>query len=149
MRIDISSLTTLGAMLVSGMAFAADPAPLVSGGVGAESQQQILQMQDAYSLKLVFSDEEGLYLADVVVSIRDGQGQEVVKATSDGPILLAELAPGRYTITASAEGHSKVSAVVIGHALSTHHIQISLQEDDGLSSAGRAPLDRTAAHFPG
>lgn len=74
-----------------------------SGGVGEEGLSKIKEIEKDYSLKLVFSDKEGSYLADVDVIIADKAGKELVHETTHGPVLLAALPAGKYTITASLD----------------------------------------------
>jgi hypothetical protein len=43
------------------------------------------------------------FLSGVNVTIKDQQGNTVLSTVSDGPILLARIPPGRYTVTATAQ----------------------------------------------
>ena len=48
------------------------------------------------------------------VDIRNEQGQSLISTTTDGPILLAALPPGRYTINAQVHGVSQEKTVSVG-----------------------------------
>lgn len=76
----------------------------VSGGVGEDSDARMQALTKDYNLRLLFAAKDGHYLADVAVKITNERGAKVLDAVSDGPWLLANLAPGKYEITATYEG---------------------------------------------
>jgi len=55
-----------------------------------------------------------VFAADVDVRIRDDRGVEVLEVAAAEPILLARLAPGRYTIEATYDGRTRTAAVNVG-----------------------------------
>lgn len=114
---------------------AASLAPVVSGGVGEASRIAIEEVQSQYNTKFVFTGERGIYLADVKVSIRDKDGLEVVNGVSDGPFMLAELKPGKYTVEAEASGFNKKRTITAGNSLKTHQIQFPISDKINVSSA--------------
>jgi hypothetical protein len=101
----------------SGLPFAAEtasgPVKFVSGGVGDESEARIREVSKDFNLRLLFAAKDGHYLADVKVTILDARGARVLDTVSDGPWLLATLAPGKYEITASYAGASVRQATTI------------------------------------
>lgn len=99
------------------------PVPYVSGGVGLDEREALLQeaKQEGYNLKVVAAVSGGAYLADVRVSIADGQGKQVLEAAMDGPWLFAKLAPGRYTVTAS-DGQQSQKRTVNVPAIGTREV---------------------------
>jgi hypothetical protein len=78
--------------------------PYASGGVGDTDLARMKALEGQYNTKLVFTVMEGNYLADVGVTVTDGKGQPVIKAVSDGPVFLAKLPAGAYTVAATYEG---------------------------------------------
>ena len=76
----------------------------VSGGVSDEEQQAIKDLGEDFDLKLTFSTEEGKYLSDVNVLIKDAQDNTVLETVTDGPLLYTNLTPGTYTVEASGFG---------------------------------------------
>ncbi|CAN7534778.1 carboxypeptidase regulatory-like domain-containing protein [Duganella sp. LjRoot269] len=77
----------------------------LSGGVGEEERQAMLDARGDYKLLLTFSTKgSGEMLADVAVTIRDHAGKEVASLVSPGPMCYLDLAPGSYRILASAHG---------------------------------------------
>jgi hypothetical protein len=77
----------------------------LSGGVGELERERLNEMADRFNLKLVFASKElGAYLADVKVSIRGAQSEELVNAVSDGPWFFAKLPPGKYQVVATHSG---------------------------------------------
>ena len=87
----------------------------VSGGNGLEQRQALDEVAGDYNLKLVFAEQNsGAYLADVKLLIMNMKGQKILEAVSDGPWFFVKLAPGRYKITAEAEGQSQVQQTKVG-----------------------------------
>jgi hypothetical protein len=78
----------------------------ISGGVGAPDVERLKSQERDYELKLVFTLNEGNYVAGVAISLRDAKGNSVIDTVSDGPIFMAKLAPGGYTIAATYEGRT-------------------------------------------
>jgi formylmethanofuran dehydrogenase subunit E len=72
-----------------------------SGGVGHSSQEAMLAVQNDYSLKLVFAQEGGAFLAQVEVRISAADGTVVLTTTTDGPWLLVDLPAGEYAVAAT------------------------------------------------
>lgn len=86
----------------------------VSGGVGQDEREALRALENDFNLRLTFALDSGSYLAGIEVRIADGDGQPVLTATSDGPIFLAALPAGRYTVAATAEGETRESSVQLG-----------------------------------
>lgn len=72
----------------------------VTGGVGQDESTAIRGMARDYSLRLLAAAKSGEYVADVRVAIHDSGGKDVLSVTTQGPYLLARLAPGNYRIDA-------------------------------------------------
>jgi hypothetical protein len=96
----------------------------VSGGVGVDSEEQMLAQQKNFDLKLMFTLVEGNYLADVNVVVADAKGRKVIEDVADGPFFMAKLPDGQYTVTATYEGTSQTRKVNVsaGH-LNTVHLR--------------------------
>lgn len=86
----------------------------VSGGFGKDERDQLQAMQDRFNLKLAFATDAGNYLAGIDVRITDQQGSTLVEARSDGPILMAKLPAGTYTVAADNKDNEKQRAVDVG-----------------------------------
>jgi hypothetical protein len=81
--------------------------PLVSGGVGEDEMNYIKSVERQYSLKLLFTEANGIFLSDLPVSINDKQGHTLVSTVTKGPILLVNLPPGTYNINVSDGGQNQ------------------------------------------
>lgn len=79
----------------------------MTGGVGEEERNQLLASAQDFNMKLVFAEKSGDYLADVNVAIADSTGRKVLEARADGPLMLAQLPPGNYRVTAMANGREQ------------------------------------------
>ena len=109
----VQMLATAAALLTFTMEARAADVAHISGGVGADARQELLVKEPDYNLKIIAADQSGDYLADVQVVIESAQKERVLDTTMDGPILLAKLAPGTYTITATSEARTLTQAVTI------------------------------------
>jgi hypothetical protein len=65
---------------------------------------------NGYSVRFEFAELAGAYMGKVAVQVKDPSGNTVVDTVSDGPWLLADLAPGQYRITATATSGKKQGA---------------------------------------
>jgi len=114
----------------AGMAWSADQAAgrgevaYLSGGIGDEDEARLMARQNEFNLKVLFTINEGNYLANVNVGIADAKGNKVVQAVSDGPYFLANLPAGQYTISATHEGKTLSRKVQVGSkGLRSEHIR--------------------------
>ena len=95
------------------MAARAEDVPYISGGASAESREELLAVEKDYNLKIVTAEKSGDYLADVKVVIESAKKEQVLDTRMEGPILLARLPPGTYTIRATSDGQTLTRAVTI------------------------------------
>jgi hypothetical protein len=89
----------------------------VSGGIGKDESDAMKQAASRYSLAIEMASPaspRAEYVADVKIDIRDQRGATVLNTISDGPILLANLPPGRYTVNATKNGASQQRNIVVG-----------------------------------
>ena len=98
-------------------------ASFVSGGVGASSQEDLKAREREFNLKLVFTLVEGNYVADVNVAIRDAGGRTVLEHEAPGPLFMAKLPSGTYTVSATYEGRTQSRKVSIGERLRTEQFR--------------------------
>jgi hypothetical protein len=87
-----------------------------TGGIGQSEAQAMRQAEPHYPLSLVFAERAGpknWFLANVQVTIKDQHGNTALKTFSDGPILLARLPNGQYTVTATDNGRSETRHITV------------------------------------
>jgi hypothetical protein len=89
------------------------PVPYISGGAGADAREELLAREKEFNLKIIAADKSGDYLAGVKVVIESARKAQVLDTTMGGPILLAKLAPGTYTIRATSDGQTLTRTVTI------------------------------------
>jgi hypothetical protein len=77
----------------------------ITGGVGQPESTAMKAVAGRYDLALTFAERDGDFLDHVKVDIVDRHGRNLLDILS-GPILLANLPSGRYTIHAAANGRS-------------------------------------------
>lgn len=94
-------------------AAAAPSAPHVSGGVGIGEREDLLAREGDYNFKVVTAERSGAFLAGVHVVIEGAGGERVLDTEMQGPLLLARLAPGSYTMRAVLGGEVLTRTVVI------------------------------------
>jgi len=86
----------------------------VSGGVGIDDLNAIQTMRTDYNLSLLFSVQgTGKYVSDVKVSIVNSDGDILLESVSDGPMFLANLKPGRYSVIADREGQVVTKKAIV------------------------------------
>lgn len=86
----------------------------LSGGVGLDEVQAVESAAADYSLMLTFAIlKTGEYLAYVNVKIEDKSGKPVLDAVADGPMLLVQLPPGQYKISAVSNDRQVIKTVHI------------------------------------
>lgn len=100
-----------------------DGVKYVSGGVGADSEARLNARAKEFNLKLLFTLNEGNYVADVGVKVADAKGRTVIEHVADGPLFLARLPQGQYTVTASYEGRALTRKVSVGSGLRTEQFR--------------------------
>ncbi len=79
----------------------------VSGGVDKDSAAAFEAAAKQWPAMLEFAVKDrpvNSYLANVKVHVLDSHGRTVLQTVSDGPFLLARLAPGRYDVKATFGG---------------------------------------------
>src|SRR5712692_12042101 len=106
------------AMVLCGLVFvgvleARAEVPYISGGVGADAREEILAKESEYNLKIIVAATSGDYLADVKIVIDSARNERVLDATMEGPILLARLTPGTYTVKATSDAQTQAKSVTI------------------------------------
>jgi hypothetical protein len=86
----------------------------VTGGVGLEEIDRLRGMEKDFNLKVVFADSTGAYLSAIPVRITDRGGRVVLESTTEGPVLMVRLAPGRHQVEATFAGQSKRQQITVG-----------------------------------
>jgi len=109
-RVAIVATTTVITLIAT--AQAAD-IPLVTGGTGTDERAELQAKERDYNLKIVAAATSGDYLAGVRVVIESVADKSVVETKMDGPILLAKLPPGTYTIKATYGPSTQIRTVDI------------------------------------
>ncbi|MEO7242675.1 MAG: carboxypeptidase regulatory-like domain-containing protein [Variovorax sp.] len=91
----------------------AGAASYTCGGIGSDESTAMRQAMKGHRLSLLFARPGGNYVADVAVTLKPAKG-EAITFNATGPICLVDLPPGRYSVTAKAEGASKSQSVTVG-----------------------------------
>ena len=88
----------------------------VTGGVAEGESSAFEAAREDYplSIELIQANPEGRdqFTAGAEVSVRNAAGIEVLQATADGPYMLVQLPPGRYTVHATLNGRAAPSRSV-------------------------------------
>ncbi|MEN9901706.1 MAG: hypothetical protein RL651_370 [Pseudomonadota bacterium] len=88
-------------------------APFISGGVGDDSMAQLTAREKEFDLKLFLVGQSGTYLSDIRITIIDANGTGVLLTTSEGPVLLANLPAGTYSVKAQKNGHTLTQKISV------------------------------------
>lgn len=82
----------------------------ITGGIGDDERASLLAMKKNYNLRVMNMQKGGAYVGATHITVRDLKGGALLDLSA-GPILLAQLPPGKYTLTASNEGHNRTEQV--------------------------------------
>jgi hypothetical protein len=105
--------TVLWGLALVGVLEARADVPYISGGVGADAREEILAKESEYNLKIVVAATSGDFLADVKIVIESARNERVLDVTMEGPILLARLTPGTYSVKATSDAQTQTKSVTI------------------------------------
>ena len=93
---------------------------VVSGGVNADETRAIRQIAGDYPVRLEISGRGGaFYVADTLSVLQNGQ--RVVDVPDAGPLVLMDLAPGRYQLLATFDGTTVTRDLQVGRPGGTLH----------------------------
>ncbi|HEX8954763.1 MAG TPA: carboxypeptidase regulatory-like domain-containing protein [Burkholderiaceae bacterium] len=87
-----------------------------SGGIGLDESLAMREAAKSTPLTLLFAtriEAETVYTSAARVTIRDGKGKTVLEIEPDGPLLLLDLAPGKYTVEAAYRQQVQTRKVAI------------------------------------
>jgi hypothetical protein len=88
----------------------------VTGGVGSEERQAMRELSPQYNVKLTFADRgTGDYRSGVAVEVRDMRGNVRLREDDAGPMLYAQLPPGRYRVMANIDGQQQQRTITVGN----------------------------------
>lgn len=135
----ICTRRTVGSLLVAAALFAAMPlasaqvflqqgktkdgVAFVGGGIGLTELAALKAREGEFTLKLVFTLVEGNYLAGVDVVVRDAKGRTVAELANTGPVFMANLPPGTYTVSAKSRKRELTRKVQIGKRLRIEYLR--------------------------
>lgn len=89
----------------------------VTGGVGSEERQAMAELSPQFNVKMTFADRvTGDYRSGVAVEVRDMRGNVRMQTDDAGPMLYAQLPPGRYRLTANVDGQQQQRTITVGNA---------------------------------
>jgi len=124
----------------------------ISGGIGVSSQERLKMLEPRFNVKLVFTLTGRNYIADVRVALRDAAGKLLLEHVTEGPIFLAKLPAGSYTVSATYSGSVQSRAINVAGKLRTEYfrwsgdagIKVPVRAEDKVRGATQASAP--AAH---
>jgi hypothetical protein len=98
----------------------------LSGGVGKAEREQLRAREKEFNLKLVFSLEQGKYVAYVKVVVSDARGRKLLEHVADGPFFMARLPAGEYGVAATHAGKTQTRKIAVdANRLRTEYLRWS------------------------
>ncbi|NUT75059.1 carboxypeptidase regulatory-like domain-containing protein [Pseudomonas sp. C1C7] len=86
----------------------------LSGGIG-EDESKAIQQTTGYNLHMTFSTgPQNEYVPDVDVVVQKAPGQPVLTLNQAGPLVYAQLPPGKYTVVATRNGVERHDTANVG-----------------------------------
>lgn len=89
---------------------------ILSGGVGETDRSSMNEVSRAYNLRVITARPTGEYLAGVNLTIRNERGATLVSTITQGPLLFAQLPPGKYTVTAMSGSEVRTEKVTVAQS---------------------------------
>jgi hypothetical protein len=123
-----AALSSLGAHAATGPSVYETPEGVVfaSGGIGSDESALMRRAAREWPASFEFAVRAGArnqYAANVQVTVRDASGQPVLSdVLSQGPFMLARLAPGRYDVEATLDGRTLHQRIRVGGEGSAHAV---------------------------
>ena len=114
----LGALTSMGPLTVFSQVLAmhlSGDVRWVCGGVGANERSELGGLRPQANLELNFvTVKRGGYIADVAVSITSEKAKApLFETTSDGPVCLLHVSPGRYRIEATYGGAKRSATTTV------------------------------------
>ena len=78
--------------------------PYLSGGIGDEEREAIEHARKDYNVKIVLTETAGAYVSNVNLELATILGEPILALSGAGPLVLIQLPPGTYLITADYDG---------------------------------------------
>ncbi|WP_065257715.1 MULTISPECIES: hypothetical protein [Pseudomonas] len=86
----------------------------LSGGIGLDESRAI-QQSAGYNLHMTFAvGAQNLYTSDVDLVVQKATGQPVLNLSQIGPLVYAQLPPGKYTVVATRNGEVRRDVANVG-----------------------------------
>lgn len=82
----------------------------ITGGIGDEERDELKALESSYNTRVVLIAAQGEFMSELALRILDQSGKEVLRLENAGPILLANLPNGSYTVEAAASSGAVKSA---------------------------------------
>lgn len=109
----------------------------LSGGIGHDEQLMLKNAEADYPVKVVFANTNGAFMSDVEVTVKDAAGKTVLGLTTDGPVLLMDLEPGTYTLSADDGSEVKTQKLNVSDSIRSYTLHFKTSEPLGYDpSAG-------------
>lgn len=120
----------------------------ITGGVANDEQALMERRFGEYSFKLVNVRNDGLgaYVSGVDATINNKAGTAVLQATTDGPWLIADLAPGNYEVVASFHGQTQSRELNIAENQRERAVMLWETGDANDNGAAEHPGKKTSEH---
>jgi hypothetical protein len=96
-----------------------DGIPYATGGVGKEERAAMEKMSRDYNLKIVFAKQNGAFLVQIPVFVRNMQGNVLIETQSNGPWFMTKIPKGQYKITAGPRPNEKTRTITVGEKCKT------------------------------
>jgi hypothetical protein len=92
-----------------------DGRPYLMGGIGLQEREELAAARNDFSLRIATAARgSGAFVSNVQVRILDAGDRIVFERELAGPVLLVDLAPGRYGLEATLDGQTQRTRTQIG-----------------------------------
>jgi hypothetical protein len=110
----------------------------MSGGVGADERHALDAMRGQFNLKVTVAAPTGEFIAPDQLRLSNQQGRTLVETKPDGPVFLAKVPPGAYSVAITHAGQQVTRPVMVSNA-GQQDVTLTAQAAELPSRAGDAP----------
>lgn len=109
----LSQALDVGTGVAAEIDASANAIPHLSGGIGEDGRAEMDAASADYGLRVVDAQADGAFVAGVRVQLHDANGKPVFEGQTEGPILLLDPPPGRYTLKSTYAGQTQTREVTV------------------------------------
>lgn len=102
----------------------------INGGISDEEVAEFKAKVHEFNLHVLLNAPRGEFISDVTLTLMDSAGKQLVSISDAGPYFYAKLAPGTYTLNATAATGEKKTATLAIKSSGAVKKELTFREPD-------------------